>query len=169
MHAAVIENGVVVNLIVVDSLDALPDLIDGEGAAIGDLWDGTQFVKPEPPPPNLAELRAAKNEAINSWRAAANQSVFSHAEKKIACDQLSRSDIDGVANHISLFGTFPDGFPGGWKATDNTMIPLLDIDSFRALYASMTAQGTANFNHAQDLKAALAAATTPDEIEAITW
>lgn len=43
MKAAVIENGVVVNLIVVDQLG---DLVDGEGAAIGDLWDGQQFTKP---------------------------------------------------------------------------------------------------------------------------
>lgn len=117
----------------------------------------------------LAQQKAAKNEQINAWRAAANLSTFPHAGKFIACDELSRSDIDGVANHIALFGEFPAGFPGGWKATDNTVLPLADVDAFRAMYASMTAQGTENFNHSQELKAQLALAATLEEIAAIQW
>jgi hypothetical protein len=132
-----------------------------------DARDGVE-VKP-PSPIDLAALKVAKNDEINAWRAAANLSTFPHAGKEIACDALSRSDIDGVANNIALFGVFPEGFPGGWKATDNTMIPLADVDAFRAMYASMTRQGTENFNHAQTLKAQLAAASTPDEVAAIVW
>ena len=123
-------------------------------------------------PPAVADitaLKAEKNAEINAWRAVANLSTFPHAGKAIACDALSRSDIDGVANNIALFGVFPDGFPGAWKATDNTMIPLPDVDAFRAMYASMTAQGTENFNHAQALKAQLAAASTPEEVVDIQW
>lgn len=119
--------------------------------------------------PDLDSLRETKRQQINGWRAAANLSTFPHAGKLVACDALSRSDIDGVANNIALRGSFPDGFPGGWKATDNTMIALPDVDAFRAMYDSMTAQGTENFNHAQDLKAQLAAASTADEIAAIVW
>jgi hypothetical protein len=129
--------------------------------------DGVELVPPAAP--DLAALKAAKNEEINAWRAAANLSTFPHADKLIACDSLSRSDLDGVANAIALSGSFPTGFPGGWKATDNTMIPLADLDAFRALYASMTAQGTANFNHAQALKTQLASASTPEEVAAIVW
>jgi hypothetical protein len=117
----------------------------------------------------LAALKASKNDEINAWRAVANLSTFPHAGKQIACDALSRSDIDGVANNIALFGGFPQGFPMAWKATDNTFIELADVDAFREMYGSMTAQGTANFNHAQDLKAQLAAASTPEEIAAIEW
>jgi hypothetical protein len=56
-----------------------------------------------------------------------------------------------------------------WKATDNTFIELADVDAFKDMYTSMTAQGTENFNHAQALKALLAAAGTPEEIAAIEW
>lgn len=132
-----------------------------------DARDGVEPVQPVVA--DLEQLRATKREAVNAWRAAANLSTFPHAGKLIACDALSRSDIDGVANNIALRGTFPDGFPGGWKATDNTMIPLADVDAFKAMYDSMTAQGTENFNHAQELKVRLAAASTPEEIAAIEW
>lgn len=55
MQAAIVENGVVVNVIEVDSLDVLPGLIDGEGVAIGDGWDGAVFSRPAPPPPAVPE------------------------------------------------------------------------------------------------------------------
>ncbi|WP_413672255.1 DUF4376 domain-containing protein [Massilia cellulosiltytica] len=134
-----------------------------------DARDGVELTPAAPASVDLVEMKAAKNAAINAWRATANQTTFPHAGKLIACDALSRSDIDGVANNIALFGVFPDGFPGAWKAVDNTMIPLADVDAFRSMYASMTAQGTENFNHAQALKAQLAAASTPEEVAAIEW
>jgi hypothetical protein len=65
MKAHIIENGVVVNTIVVESLDLLPNLIDAElGGSIGDLYDGTTFTKPAPvvieptPAPTKEQLMA---------------------------------------------------------------------------------------------------------------
>lgn len=72
MKALVIENGVVVNIIIIDSIDHPPELfgnlISGEhGGDIGDLWDGTTLTKsvysspPAPAPTKeqlLAELQA---------------------------------------------------------------------------------------------------------------
>lgn len=119
--------------------------------------------------PNISALQAAMNEQINQWRAAANLSTFPYNGKEIACDSLSRSDLDGVANNIALTGSLPSGFPGVWKATDNTLITIASADDFKALYAAMTAQGSANFNHAQSLKQQVASATTADQIAAIVW
>ena len=124
---------------------------------------------PEELAAQLVAVKAAKNLQINLWRAAANQSHFTYAGKQIACDALSRSDIDAVANSIALTGAFPAGFPGAWKAMDNTYISLPDVAAFKAMFASMTLQGTINFGHSQDLKAALAAATTVEQIDAIVW
>ncbi len=54
MRAHVIEGGKVTNTILVDSLDAFPNLIDAEqGGTIGDSWDGQVFTKPAPPPPTV--------------------------------------------------------------------------------------------------------------------
>jgi len=119
--------------------------------------------------PTLDDLKAEKNAQINQWREEANFSTFPHGGKVFACDRLSRSDIDGVANEIALNGAFPAGFPHAWKAIDNTYLAIPDIASFKAFYSSMTAQGAVNFAHAQALKAALAAADTPAKVEAIVW
>jgi len=122
-----------------------------------------------PPAPTLDQLKAAKNDQINLWRAQANQTNFPHAGKVIACDALSRSDIDGVAGSIALNGDFPANFPGAWKAVDNTYVMLPDVAAFKALYASMTAQGTANFANSQARKETLAAALTAQGVADIVW
>jgi hypothetical protein len=122
-----------------------------------------------PASPDLAALKVAKNDEINAWREAANAKTFPYAGKEIAVDALSWKDILSTAGEIALFGTFPENFPGGWKATDNTYVPLPTVDDFRAMFRAMTKRGADNFNHSQDLKAQLAAASTPEEIAAIVW
>ena len=117
----------------------------------------------------VASAKSSKNTQINEWRAQANQSYFTHEGKQVACDALSRSDIDGVAGSISLTGGFPVGFPNVWKAMDNTYIAIPDVDAFKAMYNSMTLQGALNFDRAQKLKAKLEAATSLSEINAINW
>lgn len=132
-------------------------------------WVLTDGVWSAPPGPTLAEIKTAKNTQINLWRATANQTYFTHGGKQIACDQLSRSDIDAVANSIALTGAFPAGFPGAWKAVDNTYIMLPDVAAFKGMHASMTAQGTINFGHSQTLKATVAAATTAEQVNEVVW
>lgn len=118
----------------------------------------------------LERARAIKTAEINAARSTANTGTFSHGGKAIAVDQLSRSDIDGVNGYVALYGgALPPGFPGAWKAVDNTYLPIADVDAWKAFYTSMIAAGGANFAHAQELKAQLAAATTPEQIAAIQW
>lgn len=128
---------------------------------------------PEPTPEELAAqltaAKTAKNLQINVWRANANQTSFTHLGKTIACDALSRSDIDAVAGSIALAGAFPVGFPNAWKAIDNTYLMIPSVNDFKDMYASMTLRGTINFGHSQDLKTALASATTIEQVDAITW
>jgi hypothetical protein len=58
MKAAQIKDGVVVNVVVVNSLQDLPDLVDAHGANIGDLWDGEAFTPPPPPVKSAEEIQA---------------------------------------------------------------------------------------------------------------
>lgn len=121
----------------------------------------------------ITEAKAEKNAQIDREREAANNTSFKHNGLTIACDPLSFKDIASTANNIALFGTFPPAFPGGWKGKDEegktAYVPMPTVDDFKAFYASMTAQGTANFNKSQTLKAQLAAAKTIEEINAIAW
>ena len=87
----------------------------------------------------------------------------------MACDRLSRQDIDAVHGWVCAVGVLPPGFPGAWKAADNTYIALPDKLAWLGFYGAMLQQGTANFAHSQALKATLAAATTPAQVAAIRW
>lgn len=71
--------------------------------------------------------------------------------------------------YVALYGALPPGFPGAWKAVDNTYLPIANVDAWKVFYTAMVAQGAANFAHAQELKAQLAAATTPEAVAAIVW
>jgi hypothetical protein len=81
---------------------------------------------------------------------------------------LSRSDIDGVLG-VALRGSLPAGFPGVWKATDNTYVSIPDAATFLLMYDAMVTQGVTNFLHSESKKTLVAAATTIEEINAITW
>lgn len=116
-------------------------------------------------PRSLADLKAAKNEAINAARLRANQSHFVYQGKNIATDPLSRSDIDGAHGSILMLQAMPPGWPGGWKAMDNSFIAIATVPEWIQFYAAMVTTGTANFNRAQALKAQLAAATTAAQVE----
>lgn len=123
----------------------------------------------EPPNPTLAELKTTKNAEINADRLGANRSTFTHGGKVFACDELSRSDIDGTNGQISNLGAMPAGWPGGWKAVDNTYLAISEVADWKAFYGSMFAAGNANFARAQALKSLLEAATTAEQVAAIVW
>lgn len=119
--------------------------------------------------PTLDDLKAEKRAEINTARLVANRANFVHAGKAIACDELSRSDIDGINGYVAVYGAMPVDWLGAWKAVDNSYLPVPDVDAWKDFYASMVAQGNANFARAQALKAALEVATTAEQVAAIVW
>jgi hypothetical protein len=66
MKAAVIENGVVTNIVLVNSLSDLPNLVDASVANVGDLWDGVSFTAQPKPPKTREELKAERDLAVAS-------------------------------------------------------------------------------------------------------
>lgn len=117
----------------------------------------------------LEELRAVKNSEINATRLSVNRSTFPYQGKQIACDELSRSDIDAVNGYLAITGALPPLPGGGWKAVDNTYVSITTAGQWIAFYAAMVIQGSSNFDHAQSLKVRLAAAATAEDIAAIQW
>lgn len=124
------------------------------------VWEDTRL---------LADVKDAQKMVINLSRAKANQTSFIYETKEIAVDALSRSDIEGTNGYVLANNSFPAGWPGGWKCMDNTYVPITAIATWNLFYAAMVNQGTANFAKAQTLKAAIDAATTIAEVEAIVW
>lgn len=135
------------------------------GHAVQD-WDG---VPPPLPPGLLEERRREKNAEIDRARLGANTATFKHQGKDFAVDALGRGDLDGTAIYVALTNSLPDNWPGVWKATDGTTIPITNVAQFRALYKAMVDQGTSNFTKAETLKAQVAAATTQAQLDAIRW
>lgn len=145
-------------------------LLDGQSQGKQIVGDASGLpVAVDPQPPTLAELKTAKNAAINAARGTANTGTFSHSGKTFSCDPLSRGDIDGMNGYVALFAALPAAFAGVWKAADNTYFAIADVAAWKAFYSSMVIQGAANFAHAEDLKSQLAAATTPEAVAAIVW
>lgn len=152
------------------TLEEHADLLEGQSAGKRIVGDANgRPVLQDPPAPTLADLKANKNADINTERGKANSTSFEHDGKAFACDALSRGDIDGVNGFVAITGALPPGFPCAWKAIDNSYLTIPDVAAWTAFYGSMIAAGALNFAHAQELKATLAAAQTPEAIAAITW
>lgn len=134
------------------------------------VWNGFSWtVQEELSLVDLPALKERKKQEINASRLQANFSTFLHDGKVIACDQLSRSDIDGVNGYVGINGTLPPGFPGAWKAVDNSYLVIGSVDAWKAFYLSMYNAGLGHFMKSQQLKAQVDACTTAEEIEAIKW
>lgn len=150
----------------------LPDLtcIESNTNLIGALnYVNGEFIER---PREMVTIEAARRQAvfnINTARLNANQTYFTHLDRQIAVDPLSRSDIDAINGEINNTGAFPTGWPGAWKCLDNTWLPVTTVSEWKALYSSMVNQGTANFAKTQQLKAQIEAATTPEAVAVIVW
>ena len=177
MRIAVIKNDVVENILLGDQtfLDGLePDLeltyivVEGIDCNVGGIWlGGTIFAKPEP---NLNVLKVAKNKQINEWRLQANETSFTYNGHHIAADIVSKFDITITNGEILDLGALPPNWLGAWKRVVHTVyVPIPDVATWKAFHSALFNQGLTNFNHAQDLKLALANANTPEQIAEIVW
>jgi hypothetical protein len=118
-------------------------------------------------PDAIDNAKAKKNAQINASRLIANRGTFEFQGKQIAVDALSRSDIDGVHGFISATKSLPPGWPGGWKAEDNTFVSISTHEAWITFYSAMVASGTANFARSQGLKARVYACTTLEQVKAL--
>lgn len=117
----------------------------------------------------LAQAKASRKADLNVWRVQADASYFEFAGKRIAVDDAAMRQILGTSATVALVGSFPEGWPGGWKAMDNSYVPIPDVDTWKELIREMGKQGATNFARQQQLKALVDEAVTLSEVEAITW
>lgn len=91
VRAAIIKNGRVANIIIVNSLEDYPGAIDATDGKIGDVWDGTQFSPYIPTPEEQAEIDAA---------AAARQAAIA-AKEQLALDQVAKLSYTGIETYVN--------------------------------------------------------------------
>lgn len=149
-------------------LPARPDWSAPPGARLRWIDFG---ISPAWEAPPIEQLRAARNQAINAWKLEANNTYFEFEGEQISYKDSDRIEIQAVHNWVTLTGSMPTwtNWPGAWKAISNRWVPLPDVNTWKAFTLAIAERGTTHFKRAQILKNTLAAATTPAEIEAITW
>lgn len=115
----------------------------------------------------IDELKDRKRAEITRQRLAADGDHFEFQGKQIRTADKDMLDLL-VADARWRKGK-PANWPGGWKAIDDTYVRIDLVEEWDAFFVAMYDTGIDNFMHSQALKAALEAATTPSEIQAITW
>lgn len=147
------------------------DEVSWVGRAASEIayWTGTdvEWVDPR----TIEQLRAARKAEINAWKLEANSTYFDFAGEQIAYRESDRVEIQAINNVVALTGTMPNwpDWPRAWKAISNRWVPLPDVATWTAFNIAIGERGTNHFKRAQQLKAAVDAAATPADIEAITW
>ena len=130
MRAHIIENGVVVNTIVVESLDVLPNLISAEnGGKKGDLWNGSGFATPirTPTREEKKSARAAAVSVITVTTTAGN--TFDGNEESQT--RMTRAIIGMTATNTATIN---------WVLADNTVIQATVAELTEALALAGAAQ-----------------------------
>jgi hypothetical protein len=121
---------------------------------------------PSPPGTTLEGLRFAKSAQITSNCLAAIDSGFEHEGHRYDSDLVSRTNIIGTATGVQAGIALPQGFT--WRTSDNENVPM-DGPGVIALGAALLQHVNTQYATSWALKAQIDAATTPEEVAAISW
>lgn len=116
----------------------------------------------------LDEIKAAKSAEITRDRIATDSDRFTYQGLSIRTADKDMFDLLVADARISK-GGMPPNWPGGWKAIENSYVPISTVAEWNAFFIAMYDAGISNFTHSQQLKALVGAATTPEQVAAIAW
>lgn len=120
MRAHVIENGVVVNTILVKSLDFMPNLVDASlGGKRGDLWDGEFFTAPV----DLDALKLAAWTTANNEKNRVRDGGFYVNGTLFDSDMTARIAYAELAIRLQVDPTFTTS----WKASAGNWVMMTTI------------------------------------------
>ena len=128
-----------------------------------------------PPAPTAAQLLGQAQSAkiamlAQAYQAAIQQPVSYTSKggitKTYQADPPSVSNLQNAILGMQAAAATPSSFY--WMSADNTQVPFAFAD-LQALAAAFLAQGWAEFQHLQTLKAEVLAATTVSAVQAIVW
>lgn len=120
----------------------------------------------------LAQAQASQVALLANAYAAAMQANVSY-KSQVGTVNLYQADNGSqitLAKELAVYSLPSAAIPANyyWVAADNTKVPFTLAD-LQGLMAAMGAQGWAAFDHLQTKKAAVSAASTVADIEAVVW
>lgn len=118
---------------------------------------------------SLDDLKVTKRAEINAAYRLANDTSFTYDGKEFQADAHAMKQITVTHGGIVGRGALKPDWSGYWKAMDNSYVPIPDVATWWAFYDAIEATGQANFDRAQELKARVDSATTPEELADISW
>ncbi|MBN3779908.1 DUF4376 domain-containing protein [Burkholderia sp. Ac-20345] len=126
---------------------------------------------PAPVAPTLAQVQAQQAAMLQAAYSVAIQQPVSFTTaagvtKAFDADVASQRVLQTATQGYDMAGSVPDGFY--WVAADNTQVSLTLAD-LKGLYGAMLAQGWTAFQRLQARKAAISAATTTSDVQAVVW
>lgn len=169
MRHAVIESGVVANIIVAPAEFSPPGktLVPALNAQVGWLWDGEAFTPPEPEPVDLGALKADLCAQIDAERDRRTDAGFEFRSVRYQSRPSDRENIAGAA--VAALGAMVAGAQPGdlrwhgagsdftWIAEDNSLIPM-DAQTVYAFGQAAMAHKQGLIFEARAIKDAVAAA-----------
>lgn len=171
MRGAIVENGVVMNVILAETPADFGAVPCGDGVGIGWLYDGEQFTKPqvqeeeppnspEPDPTTLEDMIAAKLAELDDYRWQKEVGGTAFGDGTIRTDWNSQNKI--AAAYIMAIND-PDYTIPVWEVVPGVFIPL-DNATIRALGVTVRDHVQATFNRKAQLHPIIAAL---DSVEAV--
>lgn len=116
---------------------------------------------------DIPALKLRKRSEITQKRLAADADRFTYQGKEI---RTAEKDIlDLLISDARWNKGKPLNWPGGWLTIDNSYVAISTKAEWDAFFVAMYDAGISNFQRSQQLKARINAASTPEEIAAITW
>ena len=117
----------------------------------------------------LAEAQAAKMTQIEAWRDAACVANCSYSVGGTAYNwQADLRSQSLLSSAVTLAASSIAPPPPIWRTADNINVPVALAD-LQGIAAAIAAQTNTAYGHSWSLKAAVSAATTIAEVDAVVW
>lgn len=157
----------------------LIDITDQPNVVEGWLYDDGVFTAPPPPPePSLDDLKSAKLDEIDTWTQQAITGGFvstcTGMSAKYDSDTETQITMQGIALNATsarFAAEYPQGCPcrGYAEGSDTKSVYMLTGEQVLGFCADLSLHIGACKQRGWQLQAAVAAAETKEELDAITW
>lgn len=129
---------------------------------------GQYYLVSQGPKEDLAEVKAAHKEKINSWRDATEQGGFEYLGKVFDSDPIACTRMMGSAITAQTALAARKPFSIEWTCKDNSTIEL-SAEQLIGLTVALAEHSSRCHAKAIELKSLVDSALTVEEVEAIVW